>query len=698
MGKSYLLAAMEPFAVPGLRRHAERLRASYSGAAPFPHAVIDDLFPAGVIQAIASEVPEQMLPSGCVPGAAACYRKASVHFRKSELHHESMGPSTRRLFATLRSAPFVRFLETLSGVEGLIPDPGYEGSGVHLTGDGGVLAVHHDFNYMLCDVASGVHSGCRRPNPHAAATAQRVQLHRRVNVFVYLNHDWPDAYGGHLELWARNMSRCEARIRPALGRFAVFSSTDFSFHGHPTPLRLPPGRMRRSIAFYYYTTGRPADECEDGDCGTFRNAVWQRLGAGCASCLACAAATAAADEPVAAAARRRLAPPQLAPRRGAAAAAPAAAARRAVPPSPQPPPGGGRFTWDRACVYVLSMPLSAAQRGAVQRQLRAQGLGAATIFPGVVVDGGSVEAVVRQARSDCLVPASYQADANVSAELHGVIGSSVAHLALLSHAYETAPSGCEWVVALADDVAMQPGFGSWVSGAVMGRLGSADFVNLLTVRAWGASAAGPSLVKRVSAAERWHAWASGQPADGVVKSPNLLVSGYVARRASLPVLLRAFQQTNDWRAGCSIDQVLARQLYALASQGVYESYVVDATRSQLSHCAVSAAEQRSWAAQFPARHAACARWHPAIYGNGSRSHSEGPTRLKVEGALRSGRQAGGSPCWHGFVVPHDRVVLDADGGLVTREASTPLSTGGRAWDAARGEAVRAWRACKRISL
>ena len=235
---------MEPFAVPGLRRHAERLRASYSRAAPFPHAVIDDLFPAGVIQAIASEVPEQMLPSGCVPGAAACYRKASVHFRKSELHHESMGPSTRRLFVTLRSAPFVRFLETLSGVEGLIPDPGYEGSGVHLTGDGGVLAVHHDFNYMLCDVASGVYSGCGRPNPHAAATAQRVQLHRRVNVFVYLNHDWPDAYGGHLELWARNMSRCEARIRPALGRFAVFSSTDFSFHGHPTPLRLPPGRMR----------------------------------------------------------------------------------------------------------------------------------------------------------------------------------------------------------------------------------------------------------------------------------------------------------------------------------------------------------------------------------------------------------------------------------------------------------------------
>ena len=49
-----------------------------------------------------------------------------------------------RLFAALRSEPFVRFLELLSGIGGLVPDPGYEGSGVHLTGEGGLLAVHHD--------------------------------------------------------------------------------------------------------------------------------------------------------------------------------------------------------------------------------------------------------------------------------------------------------------------------------------------------------------------------------------------------------------------------------------------------------------------------------------------------------------------------------------------------------------------------
>ena len=291
------------FTPTGLHHHAARLVAAYAAARPFPHTYIDGLFPDPALEAVASEIPEAADASGCVPGAAACYRKVGTHYRKSELHREAMGPSTRQMFETLRSAHFVRFLEALSGIRGLVPDPGYEGSGVHLTGNGGVLAVHHDFNWMYCahDALSGTYSACSRPRPYyqleaASRSERRVRLHRRVNVFIYLNRDWRDDFGGHLELWARNMSRCEQRILPSFGRFAVFSSTDFSFHGHPTPMRLPPGRMRRSIAFYYYTPHRPAEECEDADCESFRNAVWKRLGGGCTSCTACAAPTARREQ------------------------------------------------------------------------------------------------------------------------------------------------------------------------------------------------------------------------------------------------------------------------------------------------------------------------------------------------------------------------------------------------------------------
>ena len=265
----------------------QKYAATYQSASPFPHAVIDEpLFnDASMLRAVASEIPQTMRENGCVPGAAACYRKPGTHFRKSELHHDRHGPYTRALFETLRTQRFVHFLEQLSGIRGLIPDPGFQGSGVHLTGSGGILKVHHDFNFMICHRGGSDenYSRCVR-GTRELSSPNSYRLHRRVNIFLYLNDDWPDHYGGHLELWNRNMSACAKRIAPTLGRFVAFSSTDFSFHGHPQPmLALPPNRMRRSIAFYYYTMDRPSTECDGGDCTTFHDARWQDPSVACSA-------------------------------------------------------------------------------------------------------------------------------------------------------------------------------------------------------------------------------------------------------------------------------------------------------------------------------------------------------------------------------------------------------------------------------
>ena len=80
----------------------------------------------------------------------------------------------------------------------------YRGSGVHLTAPGGMLGVHADFNRY-----------------------KKFELRRRINTFLFLNDEWPERYGGDLELWNRNMSACVQRIAPLLGRFVVFSSTDY---------------------------------------------------------------------------------------------------------------------------------------------------------------------------------------------------------------------------------------------------------------------------------------------------------------------------------------------------------------------------------------------------------------------------------------------------------------------------------------
>ncbi|RMG84682.1 MAG: 2OG-Fe(II) oxygenase [Bacteroidetes bacterium] len=130
------------------------------------------------------------------------------------------------------------FLQNLTGIkETLIPDPYFEGGGFHQIKPGGFLKVHVDFHKH-----------------------KLMGLDRRINVLVYLNEDWKEEYGGHFELWETDMSKCALKIAPLFNRMAIFSTTDYSWHGHPDPLTCPPDRSRKSLALYYYTNGRPDSE------------------------------------------------------------------------------------------------------------------------------------------------------------------------------------------------------------------------------------------------------------------------------------------------------------------------------------------------------------------------------------------------------------------------------------------------------
>ena len=91
----------------------------------------------------------------------------------------------------------------------------------------------------------------------------RFQLHRRVNCILCLNKDWDESYGGHLELWNFDRTECVAKILPIFNRMACFTTSDFSFHGHPDPLTCPEWRSRQSLALYYYTVTRPAHEISE---------------------------------------------------------------------------------------------------------------------------------------------------------------------------------------------------------------------------------------------------------------------------------------------------------------------------------------------------------------------------------------------------------------------------------------------------
>lgn len=228
------------FTAEQLTEKAASFADEYQHASPFPHIILDDLFPRDALTAALNEFPK--------PGDIqwASYRNDVEHKLACE-DETMMGPAIRHVLNQCNSSLFLQFLEKMTGIGALIPDPHFRGGGMHQIEPGGYLKVHADFNWY-----------------------QRLKLHRRLNLLVYLNQDWSESYGGHLQLWDRTMSRCEAKIIPIFNRSVIFSTTDTAYHGHPDPLTCPPDRTRKSLALYYYTRERPQSEESDAHSTLFR--------------------------------------------------------------------------------------------------------------------------------------------------------------------------------------------------------------------------------------------------------------------------------------------------------------------------------------------------------------------------------------------------------------------------------------------
>ena len=212
----------------------------YTSSQPFPHIMLEDFLPNAALDRLLAEFPR--------PEEQLSWRRIRAESDAAGLvQHNKLGmpvidempPTVRELVWELNSGTFIRFLERLTGIDNLLPDPALRGGGIHQVLPGGVLGVHADFTN------------------HAD-----YQLDRRLNVLVYLNRDWPEEYGGDLELWSTDMSHCVRKIRPLAGRCVIFNTSADSFHGHPRPLTCPQGVTRKSIALYYYSKGRQDQRVE----------------------------------------------------------------------------------------------------------------------------------------------------------------------------------------------------------------------------------------------------------------------------------------------------------------------------------------------------------------------------------------------------------------------------------------------------
>ena len=101
--------------------------------------------------------------------------KTQNEIKLTSIGMEDLSPSAFKLISFLNSDIFLIYLQKLTGIkEKLFSDPYLLGGGYHEIKKGGFLDVHADFNKY-----------------------KDVNLDRRINLLLYLNHDWNVEWNGN---------------------------------------------------------------------------------------------------------------------------------------------------------------------------------------------------------------------------------------------------------------------------------------------------------------------------------------------------------------------------------------------------------------------------------------------------------------------------------------------------------------------
>ncbi len=222
---------------PHVTATVDELAAQFQRRDPFRHIVIDNfLTPESCAQLL-----DQFPP----------FERGDARNEAGELGAKStvekirgLGPAYTQLDGLIQTRAFLDLIGRITGIPDLLYDPWYFGGGTHENREGQDLDPHVDFNRYPVE-----------------------RWHRRLNLIVYLNHEWKDAWGGSLELHSDPRAaddRIEL-ITPLYNRAVIFETTETSWHGF-SRIALPADRKslsRKSIALYFYTKERPQDELAD---------------------------------------------------------------------------------------------------------------------------------------------------------------------------------------------------------------------------------------------------------------------------------------------------------------------------------------------------------------------------------------------------------------------------------------------------
>ena len=210
-------------------KNSQSILTKFTQSLPFKHVVLDNFFTVDFCQKLVDDFPQ-------FDKKLAIDENGTIGNKAVHQHITEISENYRHLDSLVKSPGFIELIEKCTGIKGLIYDPLYFGGGTHENLEGQDLDPHVDFTHH-----------------------PKTGYHRRLNLIVYLNHEWEKDWGGNIELHKNPRLEPDQdeiiSVEPLFNRAVIFETNNISWHGFPR-IKLPEDRKdlsRKSFALYYYS-------------------------------------------------------------------------------------------------------------------------------------------------------------------------------------------------------------------------------------------------------------------------------------------------------------------------------------------------------------------------------------------------------------------------------------------------------------
>ena len=201
--------------------HPKDYAMDYSHGTPVPWLTFDDFLPKDLLVQIQEElnrIPDHLWSKFTRAGS----------FMK-ECNNLKFAPIIRELSLNFNSHEFVSWLEDMTGIEKIIPDPHLIGAGLMRCYKGDSLKLHTDFNWN-----------------------EQLQLNRCLSMILYVSREWQEDWQGSLEFWNFDKTQCLHRVQPKPNRLLIWNYDERLIHGHPVPINCPDHVSRDGLRLFYF--------------------------------------------------------------------------------------------------------------------------------------------------------------------------------------------------------------------------------------------------------------------------------------------------------------------------------------------------------------------------------------------------------------------------------------------------------------